>query len=144
MGRTRAFTPENRAPWSVAAEDAAVAVGLRDADLANLLPNQGDLAAAKELYGTVMAGWTCQLGPQQVSTLDAKMNLAIRLGKQGDLAAAIELYETVMAIYTDQLGLQHVYTIRADVARGPFENKRSSESALQDGTDQSTVLCPCL
>ena len=27
-----AFTPESKAPWSVAAEDAAVVVGLRDAD----------------------------------------------------------------------------------------------------------------
>ena len=39
--------------------------------------NQGDHAAAKELYDTVRAGWTSQLGPHQVSTSAAKDDLRI-------------------------------------------------------------------
>ena len=63
-------------------------------NLANVLHNQGNLAAAKEFYETVIADYTGQRGPQVVSIFDATIDLAIRVEKQGDLAAAIELYET--------------------------------------------------
>ena len=63
-------------------------------NLANVSHNQGNLAAAKGFYETVVVDYTGQRRPQLVSMLDAMIYLAIRVEKQDDLAAAIELYDT--------------------------------------------------
>jgi Flp pilus assembly protein TadD len=72
------------------------AAGLNN--LAVLLRDKGDLAAARPLLERVLAIREKVLGPEHPETASSLNNLTVLLSAQGDLAAARPLFERALAI----------------------------------------------
>ena len=79
--------------------------------LANLLSDQGDLAAAGPLYRRALEARERTLGPEHPSTLNSLNNLALLLSDQGDLAAAEPLYRRALEARERSLGPEHPDTL---------------------------------
>jgi tetratricopeptide (TPR) repeat protein len=77
-------------------------------NLATLLLNQDDLAAAQPLYERALTIREKVLGPEHPGTATILNNLAKLLERQGDLAAARPLYEPALAIDEKVLGPEHL------------------------------------
>ena len=79
-------------------------------NLASLLQEQGDLAAARPLFERALAICEKALGPEHPDTAMSLNNLAMLLNDHGDLAAARLLLERALAIYEKALGPEHPNT----------------------------------
>ena len=78
-------------------------------NLASVLQQQGDLAAARPLLERALA--ICEKAcPEHPHTATSLNNLALLLRDQGDLAAARPLFEGALAIYEKALGPEHPHT----------------------------------
>ena len=89
-----------------------------------------------------MAGWTSQLGPQQISTLDATMNLANLLKQLGDRGAEKELYETMIAGMTGQLGHSPLETSRSRHRACSVDREPYTGSTTGNGADDRRGTVP--
>jgi tetratricopeptide (TPR) repeat protein len=76
-------------------------------NLAFLLNDQGDDAAARPLHERSLAIREKVLGPEHKDTAESLGNLAFMLKQQGDRAAAQRLYERALAIREKVLGPEH-------------------------------------
>ncbi|WP_322512085.1 tetratricopeptide repeat protein, partial [Chloroflexus sp.] len=79
-------------------------------NLAGLLYQQGDDAAARPLYERALAIRERALGPEHPDTATSLNNLAGLLYQQGDDAAARPLSERALAILEQRLGSEHPHT----------------------------------
>jgi tetratricopeptide (TPR) repeat protein len=82
-------------------------------NLALLLKEQGDLAAARPLLERALAIREKALGPEHPDTAQGLNNLAFLLHAQGDLAAARPLLEHALAIREKVLGPEHPHSATA-------------------------------
>jgi nephrocystin-3 len=82
-------------------------------NLAILLADQGDYAAAEPLYRRALEGSENSLGPDHPDTLRSVGNLARLLRSQGDYAAAGPLFRRVLEGYQKSLGPDHPDTLRS-------------------------------
>ena len=80
-------------------------------NLALLLRNRGDLAAARPLDERALAIRERALGAEHPDIATSLNNLARLLWAQGDLAAARPLYERALAIREKVLGPDHRDTV---------------------------------
>jgi tetratricopeptide (TPR) repeat protein len=76
-------------------------------NLAVLLQDQGNLAAARPLYERALDIREKVLGPEHPDTAISLDNLALLLQEQGDLAAARSLFERALSISEKVLGPDH-------------------------------------
>jgi tetratricopeptide (TPR) repeat protein len=89
-------------------EHPATATSLNN--LAQLLRNQGGLAAARPLYERALAICEKTLGPAHRETARSLSGLALVLQAQGDFAGARPLFERALAIREEALGPDHPAT----------------------------------
>jgi tetratricopeptide (TPR) repeat protein len=89
-------------------EHLATATSLNN--LAQLLRNQGGLAAARPLYERALAICEKTLGPAHRETARSLSGLALVLQAQGDFAGARPLFERALAIREEALGPDHPAT----------------------------------
>ena len=82
-------------------------------NLATMLTDQGDYAAAEPLYRRALEGSEKSLGPDHPDTLRSVANLARLLRSQGDYAAAGPLFRRALAGYEKSLGPYHPDTLRS-------------------------------
>ncbi|HXZ02834.1 MAG TPA: tetratricopeptide repeat protein [Stellaceae bacterium] len=104
-------------PWREAAAIGETQLGPDHPDtatslnnLALLLKDQGDLAAARPLFERALATYEKALGHDHPDTAASLNNLAGLLKDQGDLAAAQPLFERALAICEKALGPDHPHT----------------------------------
>jgi tetratricopeptide (TPR) repeat protein len=83
------------------------------ANLANVMGDMADPAAAQPVYREVVSAQTAALGPDHLETLQTKHNQAIAMKKSGDHAGARRLLEEVIEGLTEQLGATHAKTIES-------------------------------
>ena len=76
-------------------------------NLAALLSNKGNTAAAEPLYRRALAIYEKVLGPEHPKTALSLNNLAALLSTKGDTAAAEPLYRRALAIDEKTLGPEH-------------------------------------
>ena len=81
-------------------------------NLAIVLSNQGDLAAARAMYERTLAAEERTLGVEHPSTLATMGSLAAVLLLQGELAAAQEMFERTREGQESALGAAHPDTLR--------------------------------
>ncbi|MCF1454766.1 tetratricopeptide repeat protein, partial [Agrobacterium vitis] len=80
-------------------------------NLASLLHNMGDYAAAKPLYERALAISEKVNGPDHPSTGASLKNLASLLHDMSDYAAAKPLFERALIIFERGLGPAHPYSM---------------------------------
>jgi tetratricopeptide (TPR) repeat protein len=82
-------------------------VGASLNNLAFVLKDQGDFAAARPLFERALAIQEKALGPEHSTTATSLDNLAVLLASQGDLAGTRPLYERALVIRENKLGPEH-------------------------------------
>ena len=111
------------------------------ARIANYLGKRGSYAAALELHKRALEVLEQTLGPEHLSTLVARYNLARWTGEAGDVAGARDQFEVLLPVFERVFGLEHPHSL---AARHNFARWTGEAGDAAGARDQFAALLPVL